>query len=49
LKIQPNEDPRYISPGNNVSVEDAAHLTLRASPWYPEPEPLRAARELLDG
>jgi deoxyinosine 3'endonuclease (endonuclease V) len=47
LVVQTNETPRYVSPGNNVSVETAVAMTLRSSPWNPEPEPLKTAKAFL--
>lgn len=42
---QDNVKPIFVSPGNRVSVDDAANLILRCSPNYRLPEPIRAANE----
>lgn len=42
---QNNTNPIFVSPGNRVSVDDAASIALRCSPHYRLPEPIRAANE----
>jgi deoxyribonuclease V len=46
VHTQDNTNPIYVSPGHRVSVEDAASLVLRCSPWFKNPEPLRQADQL---
>lgn len=46
VHMQDNANPVYVSPGYRVSVEDAASLALRCSPWFKTPEPLRQADQL---
>lgn len=47
VRTQNNEDPIYVSPGHQISIEAAVELALHASPWYRAPEPIRRANERL--
>lgn len=46
VHMQDNANPVYVSPGHRVSVDDAASLALRCTPWFKNPEPLRHADRL---
>lgn len=47
VRTQNSEEPIYVSPGHQISMEAAVELALHASPWYRAPEPIRRANERL--
>ncbi|MDS1269213.1 endonuclease V [Lipingzhangella sp. LS1_29] len=46
LRTRSGVRPVYVSVGHRVTLEDACALTLRATPSYRLPEPIRAADQL---
>lgn len=46
VRTRSETNPVYVSIGHKLSLEKAIEITLRASPKYKIPEPIRAAHEL---
>lgn len=49
LRTRANIRPLYVSIGHRISLETAVALTLRCSPRYRIPEPIRQAHKLASG